>query len=109
MGCQMMALTASEAPEATRALGDAPAWFAAWEQCLSRFRPDSELSRVNRAHGQWVQVSDTLWDVLAVALRAAQASEGLVTPTMLDALEALPEEVRATVKMRITKRKPKSR
>jgi len=29
--------------------------------------------------------------------------------TMLDALEALPEEVRATVKMRITKRKPKSR
>jgi chaperone modulatory protein CbpM len=29
--------------------------------------------------------------------------------TMLDALEALPEEVRATVKLRITKRKPKSR
>jgi hypothetical protein len=28
---------------------------------------------------------------------------------MLDALEALPEDVRATVKMRITKRKPKSR
>jgi chaperone modulatory protein CbpM len=29
--------------------------------------------------------------------------------TMLDALEALPEEVRATVKTRITKRKPTSR
>jgi chaperone modulatory protein CbpM len=29
--------------------------------------------------------------------------------TMLDALEALPEDVRATVKMRITKGKPKSR
>ena len=29
--------------------------------------------------------------------------------TMLDALEALPEDVRATVKMRVTKRKPKSR
>ena len=29
--------------------------------------------------------------------------------TMLDALEALPEDVRATVKLRITKRKPKSR
>jgi hypothetical protein len=28
---------------------------------------------------------------------------------MLDALEALPEEVRATVKMRIAKRKPKPR
>ena len=28
---------------------------------------------------------------------------------MLDALDDLPEEVRATVKMRITKRKPKSR
>ena len=29
--------------------------------------------------------------------------------TMLDALEELPEDVRATVRMRITKRKPKSR
>lgn len=29
--------------------------------------------------------------------------------SMLDALEALPEEVRATVKMRIAKRKPKAR
>ena len=29
--------------------------------------------------------------------------------TMLDALDDLPEEVRATVKMRITRRKPKSR
>ena len=29
--------------------------------------------------------------------------------TMLDALDDLPEEVRATVKMRITKRKPRSR
>ena len=89
MGCQMMALTASGAPDAARALGDAPAWFAAWEQCLSRFRPESELSQVNRAGGRWVQVSDTLWDVLAVALRAAQASQGLVTPAVLDALEAI--------------------
>jgi chaperone modulatory protein CbpM len=29
--------------------------------------------------------------------------------TMLDALDDLPEDVRATVKMRITKRKPRSR
>ena len=29
--------------------------------------------------------------------------------TMLEALDDLPEEVRATVKMRITKRKPRSR
>jgi thiamine biosynthesis lipoprotein len=65
-----------------------PDWFAAWEQTLSRFRADSELMRLNAQPGRWVQVSDTLWQVLQVALDAAQMSGGLVTPTMLRALAA---------------------
>ena len=36
-------------------------------------------------------------------------ADGAELKSMLDALDDLPEEVRATVKMRITKRNPKSR
>lgn len=65
-----------------------PAMFEAWEQRLSRFRADSELSRLNRQSGRAVGVSDALWQVLALARRAEQASGGLVTPAVLTALEA---------------------
>ncbi len=89
MACQMLGITASDSAAAAAALADLPAWFEAWEQCLSRFRPDSELSRLNRSQGEWFGVSATLWAVLQAALDAARASDGLVTPTVLDALEAI--------------------
>jgi thiamine biosynthesis lipoprotein len=69
-------------------LAAVPDWFAAWEQTLSRFRPDSELMRLNAQPGGWVQVSDTLWQVLQAARDAARMSGGLVTPTVLPALAA---------------------
>jgi len=65
-----------------------PGWFEAWEQTLSRFRPDSELSQLNRRTGQWVRVSATLWDVIHLALVAARWTDGLFSPTILNALEA---------------------
>ena len=61
-------------------------WFEGWEQTLSRFRPDSELSRLNRTFDQPVKVSDTLWDVFQYALSAETITNGLVTPTVLDAM-----------------------
>jgi thiamine biosynthesis lipoprotein len=64
-----------------------PLQFERWEQTLSRFRPDSELNRLNRAGGQPYRVSPTLWAVLKSALHAAQESNGLVTPALLAALE----------------------
>lgn len=88
MGCRMKAMVDSESPHAAAALQEVPRWFAAWERRLSRFREDSELSRLNRSAGRPVPVSPTLWEVLRAALLAAQISEGLVVPTVLPALEA---------------------
>ncbi|GAB4440390.1 MAG: hypothetical protein OHK0015_36320 [Chloroflexi bacterium OHK40] len=88
MGCQMLAVVDSAGPAVRAILAEVPGWFATWEQCLSRFRPDSELSRINhRARSGWITVSPTLWAALETALEAARASDGLVTPTVLAALE----------------------
>lgn len=69
-------------------LAQVPAWFAAWEQQVSRFRADSELVQLNHHTGQWLPVSPVLYDIVQLAIWAAYESDGLVTPTLLDALEA---------------------
>ncbi len=61
-------------------------WFEEWEQVLSRFRFSSELSEINRHPGTANRVSGTLAEVLLAARKAERLSEGLVTPTMLNAL-----------------------
>jgi len=61
--------------------------FTEWEQTLSRFLLDSELSRLNRRAGTPTAVSDLLYAVLATALTAAQASQGVYDPSLLDQLE----------------------
>ena len=58
------------------------------ERACSRFRPDSELSMVLR-HGGRHRVSPMLADLLATALASAEASNGLVDPTVGDALRWL--------------------
>lgn len=84
MGSGMSALTDGDAPLVARV----PCWFRAWERRLSRFSPDSELSRLNAATAPRVTVSHTLGKALAAALFAAEWTRGLVTPTTLGALEA---------------------
>ena len=84
MGCEMLA--AIDADSRPALLSRVPDWFEEWEQALSRFRFDSELMRLNRTHGQAVSVSETLWDVLQIARRAEKLTEGLVTPSLLDAI-----------------------
>nr|BBH93030.1 FAD:protein FMN transferase [Thermogemmatispora argillosa] len=63
--------------------------FSRWEAILSRFRPQSELARLNRSAGQWVEVSELLYVVLTRALEAAAASAGLYDPTLLPQLQQL--------------------
>jgi len=58
------------------------------ENELSRFRPASGLSRMNRLSGQPVPVSPILWEVMSAALEAAKATHGLYDPTVLRALES---------------------
>jgi FAD:protein FMN transferase len=62
--------------------------FAERDLMFSRFRPDSELNRVNGASATVVKVSPAFADMLAVALRAARQTDGLVDPTLGAAIEA---------------------
>jgi thiamine biosynthesis lipoprotein len=52
------------------------------EQVASRFRADSEISRVNRAAGQWVPASALLVELVEVALAAADSTGGMVDPCL---------------------------
>ena len=61
--------------------------FESNEQALSRFRPDSELSRLNGRCGQWTAVSPLMWNLLNKALELAQNTNGYFDPTTLRALE----------------------
>jgi thiamine biosynthesis lipoprotein len=79
--------------------------FATWETALSRFQPDSELSRLNAQVGKPVVVSPLLLRVLTAALEAAEATRGIYDPTLLRQLvtlgydrsfDALPRSLPAT-------------
>ena len=88
MGSQILAVVDGETARAEARLAEVPRWFEAWEERLSRFRPESELSRLNRSAGREVPVSRVLWDVIEAALEAAQSTGGIVRPTVLEALVA---------------------
>ena len=72
---------------AARQFADAEAFIRNAEDALSRFRPTSELSRLNAVGGRQ-PVSDLLWQVLQAALDAARLTAGLFDPTILPALQA---------------------
>ena len=57
--------------------------FAEWEDALSRFRPESELSLLNAAAGFRVPVSPLLLTTLNAALDAARATRGVFDPAIL--------------------------
>ncbi len=62
-----------------------------FDRACSRFRPDSELSRLNAAAGAGasVRVGPVLLDAVSAALRAARLTSGDVDPTVGEALIAL--------------------
>jgi thiamine biosynthesis lipoprotein len=66
---------------------DAPAiaveeLFSTWEHVLSRFRPESELSRLNAQAGTPVAVSPILYAAVEAAREAARLTGGLFDPTL---------------------------
>jgi thiamine biosynthesis lipoprotein len=87
MGCQMLVATENESQQAELRLNEVPSWFANWEQIMSRFRPDSELTWLNQQTGSAVHVSPVLWEVMQAAMNAWRDSNGLVSPAILPALE----------------------
>ncbi len=62
-------------------------FFEQNEQRLSRFRPSSELSRLNECGETTCRVSSELFSILEAAKWANQATEGLFDPAVLDDLE----------------------
>jgi thiamine biosynthesis lipoprotein len=80
MGCAV--LVAGADPARVRAI------FERYDATFSRFRPDSELNRVNEHAGSHVRVSALFADVLARALELAAATDGLVDPAVGAAVEA---------------------
>lgn len=73
----------------SQVIENAPEWFAEWENTLSRFIPDSEISRLNQHVDRWIPVSNVLWDALQCARDAFQMSDGLVDASMLEALQRI--------------------
>ena len=66
--------------------GGDPAAVAAvlerWEVAFSLFRPESELSRVNRSEARVLAVSPLFGRTLGVALDVAAETQGVVDPTL---------------------------
>ena len=62
---------------------------AEFDLACSRFRGDSELSAVNAAAGEPVEVGPVLLDAVSAALRAARLTGGDVDPTIGQALISL--------------------
>jgi FAD:protein FMN transferase len=58
-----------------------------WHDQFSRFTPDSELARLNDDPAETVPVSPIMRRVVEAAIRAAEATGGLVDPTLLDQIE----------------------
>jgi FAD:protein FMN transferase len=66
----------------------AEGWVLSMHRRLSRFLPDSELSRLNAATGRWSQVSSELELLLRAALEAHASSGGLVHAGVLGSVLA---------------------
>jgi FAD:protein FMN transferase len=66
----------------------AKAELAAVDLACSRFRPDSELSRLNASAGALAHISGLFAELIAEALRAAELTDGDVDPTCGAALIA---------------------
>ncbi len=74
MGCELVVAGADPAAVA--------AVFEEWEDAFSLFRPESELSRLNRSPARVVAVSPLFARALEVALDVAAETDGLVDPTL---------------------------
>lgn len=58
-----------------------------WHAIFSRFKPESELSALNRNPAETVEVSPMMARFVEAVVDAAEATEGLVDATLLDEIE----------------------
>jgi FAD:protein FMN transferase len=87
--CELaVAASPEDEPHAQRALAAGLAEVEACERALTRFSPSSDLSRLNGALGEWVEVDPRLAAALRAAVDARRATGGLFDPTILQPLVA---------------------
>ena len=79
MGCACSVVVPASRRQVARAVEQL---FGHWDRVMSRFLPDSELSRVNRGGGSPVPAPGLLLDAVEEAQRAARATDGLFDPTL---------------------------
>ncbi|HSC03823.1 MAG TPA: FAD:protein FMN transferase [Solirubrobacteraceae bacterium] len=84
--CTLIVTGGSEA-QAAGALATARRRLEAWHEQFSRFRSDSELTRLNRNPSETVVVSPLMRRVVEAGLQAARATNWLVDPTLLTQIE----------------------
>lgn len=88
MGTEVGAwLWRDDAQQAHTALMQVQSFFGRAEARLSRFRPESELSRMNRSAGVAFAASPMLFDLVERALAWRTATGGIFDPTILHTLE----------------------
>lgn len=89
MGCDLTLVAPEVSDDEERSLAArVAAVFDVAERRFSRFLPDSELSRLNRARGP-MPVSEALYDVIARCQQHTRATGGLFDPAVGAALVAL--------------------
>jgi thiamine biosynthesis lipoprotein len=71
-----------------RAIKSVQILFEKVEETLSRFKPQSELSRLNRSGGSSFEASPLLLEVVKASLKAAHTTRGVFDPTILPGLLA---------------------
>ena len=90
MGSQIkLWLQHADEEKAQQLLTEAANIFMAQEGRLSRFLTTSELSELNRQSGEWVQVSEPLFNIMSRAIQLARDTNGRFDPTQLDSLEGM--------------------
>ena len=91
MGSHLRVLIGAPGPgvaAAAEAAADARRFIAEFEATLTRFRPESELCRLNEDRREVVPASELLRTMVKAGLAAAERSGGLVDPTLLGEIEA---------------------
>ena len=90
MGTQVTLLAGADDRRSTfaRVAAQTEATFARDERRFSRFRRDSELTRVNALAGRPTRISEDFGALVAFALRAARRTGGRFDPTVLGSVVA---------------------
>ena len=87
MGCYVNVWLETEV-NGEEILSKVPGWIENVESHLSRFRPNSEISELNKRSGRWKVVSDIMLANLQSAKIAAHWTNGLSTPLIANAVVA---------------------